>query len=110
MLHGLPRASLAFLVDVPPEEAVRRKSEQYDINNLSRQNALYRKLAPTVGAMVVDGMRPPEDVDTEIATTVWRALHEPGRGSDEARTVADRRSIEARVQRALRWCRRMVGS
>jgi thymidylate kinase len=72
--RAVPRAAVAFLVDVPAEEALRRKQEQYDLGNLQRQHDLYARLAPVIDARVVDGTRAPYQLDAEIALAVWQAV------------------------------------
>lgn len=74
MRRAVPRPVVSFLVDVPAEEALRRKPEQYSLGHLQLQRLLYRRLAPAVGARVLDGTKPPAELADEVAATVWRAL------------------------------------
>jgi thymidylate kinase len=70
-----PTPLLAYLVEVAPETAHRRKPEQYDLEALARQAGLYRELAAALGVRVVEGERAREDLCAEIAAEAWRALH-----------------------------------
>lgn len=71
-----PTPLLAYFVDVPPETAYRRKPEQYDLGALTMQALLYRELAEQLGARVLDGERPREELCAEIAAEAWSMLHE----------------------------------
>lgn len=66
-----PTPVRAYYIDVPPETAWERKQEQYDLDALSRQTALYREACDAVGARWLDGRRPPEQLCEEIARDVW---------------------------------------
>ena len=70
-----PTPLLAYLVEVAPETAHRRKPEQYDLEALARQADLYRELAAALGVRVVEGERARENLCAEIAADAWRALH-----------------------------------
>lgn len=70
----LPTPLLAYLVDVPPETAHRRKPEQYDLEALARQALLYRELAERLGVKVIDGERAREELCAEIAAEAWGML------------------------------------
>ena len=69
-----PRPLRAYHVDVPAEVAHGRKAEQYSPDELERQARLYREERDALGVTPVDGQRPREELCTEIALDVWKAL------------------------------------
>jgi thymidylate kinase len=69
-----PQPLRAYFVDVPAETAHARKAEQYSLDDLRRQERLYREEAPRLGVRRLDGERPREELCSEIAEDVWRAL------------------------------------
>jgi thymidylate kinase len=69
-----PEPLRAYFVDVPAETAHARKAEQYSLDDLRRQERLYREEAPKLGVRRIDGERPREELCAEIAEEVWRAL------------------------------------
>jgi thymidylate kinase len=71
-----PTPLLAYLVEVAPETARARKPEDYDLEALASQAALYRELAPELGVRVLDGERAREELCAEVALDAWRVLHE----------------------------------
>jgi thymidylate kinase len=70
-----PAPTRAYYIDVPPEVALYRKAEQYDLAQLDIQAGLYRQEHARLGARKVDGLLAPEVLCEEIARDVWRALH-----------------------------------
>ena len=71
LLSPTPIAS--FFLDVPAEEAHRRKQD-WDLDVLERQAALYRQEHARLGVRRLDGARPPADLAAEIAREVWTSL------------------------------------
>ena len=69
-----PAPLRAFFLDVPPETAYARKAEQYDLAALTLQARLYREEFADLGVKRLDGERPREELCSEIAEDVWRAL------------------------------------
>ncbi len=69
-----PKPIRSYLVDVPPEVAYQRKAEQYDLEQLRTQFRLYGEEFEALGAKRLDGTRPKEDLCSEVAEDVWRAL------------------------------------
>ena len=67
-----PRATRAFYLDIPPEESLRRKDDGYTIEQLRGQHELYDRMAR--GVIRLDGTRPFDDLATDIAAEVWRAI------------------------------------
>jgi thymidylate kinase len=69
-----PEPLRAYHVDVPAAVARARKAEQYSLEDLERQAQLYREERDALGVRALDGERPREDLCTEVALDVWRAL------------------------------------
>jgi thymidylate kinase len=69
-----PRPLAAYLLDVPAATAHARKAEQYSLQDLERQGDLYREEHARLDVRRLDGELPREDLCSEIATEVWRAL------------------------------------
>jgi thymidylate kinase len=69
-----PQPDLAFLLDIPAEVSLRRKSDIWSPSQLHEQAALYRSLAPRFTARRLDGQLPPEEIAAEIAREAWLAL------------------------------------
>jgi thymidylate kinase len=69
-----PQPLRAYHVDVPAAVAHARKAEQYSLDELERQARLYREERDALGVRVLDGERPREELCTEVALDVWRAL------------------------------------
>ncbi|MDX6226016.1 MAG: hypothetical protein QOE64_2392 [Frankiales bacterium] len=70
----IPRPATAVLLLVSPEEALRRKEEQYGLADLERLTARYRRAAAELEVTVVDGQRPPDTISAELFTLVWARL------------------------------------
>lgn len=69
-----PRPDLAFLLDIPAEVSLARKSDIWLPSQLMEQTMLYRALAPRFGVRRLDGQRPPDEIAAEIAREAWLAL------------------------------------
>jgi len=69
-----PQPLCAFLLDVPPETALRRKQDRWTADQLAAQVELYRAEREGLGVTLVDGDRPQEQICAEIAAEVWRRL------------------------------------
>jgi thymidylate kinase len=67
-----PTARHAFLLDVAPETAHRRKGE-YEPHQLDRRARLYREECHRLGAVRLDAERSREEICAEIARAVWLA-------------------------------------
>jgi thymidylate kinase len=76
MLNRLisPKPLCSFLLEVSPEEALRRKEEQYDLEQLTLLASLYRSEAQQLGVTRLDGEKPREQLCEELARTVWERL------------------------------------
>jgi thymidylate kinase len=66
-------APLAFILDLPPEEASVRKAD-YDVTENTRRAAIYRAVAEQLGARRIDAELPRDQICTEVARTVWDSL------------------------------------
>ena len=71
----LPEPTVIFLLDIAPEEAVRRKAHgrdkfERDLPLLSRVRDSYRRQAAAEGWEVVDGMRGKDDISADIVARV----------------------------------------
>lgn len=71
----LPEPTIVFLLDIAPEEAVRRKAHgrdkfERDLPLLSRVRESYRRQAAAEGWEVIDGARPKEDIEADILSRV----------------------------------------
>ncbi|HYI46241.1 MAG TPA: hypothetical protein VE174_12360 [Actinomycetota bacterium] len=71
-----PRPLRQFLLKVPPEVALERKAEQYDLQQLSLLAGLYDDEREALGITAVDGTEPPEQLNARIAQEVWDRLTE----------------------------------
>ena len=69
-----PRARLHYLLDVPPDVALRRKVDRWSAEQLARRSELYLELHQLYGARRVDAERPERDLATQIGHDVWQAL------------------------------------
>jgi thymidylate kinase len=69
--HALPAPDLLVVLDAPGEVLHRRKAE-HSVERLERDRAGYRELARRFGAVVVDAMRPPDQVRREVVDAVWQ--------------------------------------
>jgi len=70
LLRLLPRPDHAFLIDIDPIVAFRRKPDMPTLSHFVKRVQLYRELARTLGVRVLDGRRSRERVHDEI----WREL------------------------------------
>ena len=68
-----PRPLKVFFLDIDPEIAYARKPD-FDLDELTAQAALYRRLHPSFSAHRIDGQRNPADIAAEIARGVWLSL------------------------------------
>ena len=68
-----PRVDAAFYLDVSRETARGRKALQYTESEVDRLLGIYRSEAARLGALVLDGERPPDEIAALIACEAWRA-------------------------------------
>jgi len=69
-----PRPAAAFLLDVEPEVARRRKPEQYTTSDLTKLRRLYHDEASRLDVVVVDAAADELDVAASLARTAWLRL------------------------------------
>jgi thymidylate kinase len=69
-----PRPLCSYFLDVQPERALARKTEQWDLAMLTRQAELYRSQCRRFGVRRLDGERSREDLANEIADEVLDRL------------------------------------
>jgi thymidylate kinase len=69
-----PTPLRSYLLEVAPEEALRRKREQYDLKQLTLLARLYREEAEALGVRRLDGSAPAEELCASVAREVWQAL------------------------------------
>ena len=69
-----PAPLAAFYLDLPPEEAYRRKPEEYTAAELAAHAALYRREAARLGVEVVDAARDRDVIAAELTRKVWRLV------------------------------------
>jgi hypothetical protein len=65
-----------FQLIVPPAIALARKTEQYDLDQLSVLARLYDEERVELGVTAVDGTQPPEQLCTQMTQEVWERLAE----------------------------------
>jgi thymidylate kinase len=70
-----PPPTRAYYIDVPPEVALSRKAEQYELPQLTLQAGLYRQEQASFGVRKLDGLLAPEKLCEAIGRDVWAALH-----------------------------------
>jgi thymidylate kinase len=68
-----PRPERAYLLDVSPETATRRKQD-YPLVENARRARLYREEAERLGVQRLDGERPHEAICEELSRDVWELL------------------------------------
>jgi hypothetical protein len=69
-----PRPKLAFFLDVGPETALRRKPEQFGLDELELQARLYHEESAALGVRRLDGEGVRADLCAEVAQEAWAAL------------------------------------
>lgn len=75
---ALPRPALAWFLDVPAEEAHRRKPEQFSVARLAGQRELYLRTAPALGVRVEDGTRAVEHLRQDAVVAALAVLADAG--------------------------------
>ena len=69
-----PRPRRAYLLEVAPEVALRRKADRWTTNQLRRRFELYRELHEAFGARRLNADQPEAQLAIEIAKDVWASL------------------------------------
>lgn len=65
-----PRPDLAILLDIEPQEAIKRKDDIPSIEYLDERYPLYRLVAQSVGARIIDATQSIHEIAGEIFTLV----------------------------------------
>ena len=68
-----PRPLLAYLLEVSPETAFRRKQD-YTVDQSARRGRIYHERAREIGVRIIDGERPTSEICAEVAREAWRRL------------------------------------
>jgi thymidylate kinase len=74
LLHLFPKPDTIMLLEIAPEEAMRRKDDIPSIAYLEERHELYRRLAAAAGALTVDAARSVEEVKADIVNYVQEVL------------------------------------
>jgi thymidylate kinase len=69
-----PAPLAAFLLELPAEEAHRRKPEEYSAAELAAHAARYEREADRLGVTRINALRPRADIAADLARAVWRHL------------------------------------
>jgi thymidylate kinase len=69
-----PRPRKVVLLEITPEEAMKRKDDIPSIAYLSERHSLYKRVAWTVGAARIDGSLSIEEIGSELKTLVEGVL------------------------------------
>ncbi|SNX98733.1 Thymidylate kinase [Geodermatophilus sabuli] len=69
-----PEPDVAVLLAVAPETNSARRADEWQLHDFRDFRRLYTAAADELGAVVVDGERPPEVVAREVAEVVWSRL------------------------------------
>jgi thymidylate kinase len=65
-LRLFPRPQAVVLLEITPEEAMRRKDDIPSVEYLAERQELYRRIARVIGGVSVDGTRPIDEITSEI--------------------------------------------
>lgn len=74
LLSLVPRPALGFWLDTPPEVALHRKTDIYDIQQLELRAPLYRRLATALAFQPLDGTLPADRLTDSIWLRVSQQL------------------------------------
>jgi thymidylate kinase len=69
-----PKPRHQLLLQVPPDVALERKAEQYDLEQLTLLARLYTEERIALGIQEIDGTEPPQELSARIAQEVWERL------------------------------------
>ncbi len=75
LLKLLPQPDLAFLIEVDPRLAFRRKPDMPTLAHFSERIALYHTLAEKMGIERIDGNQTPEAIHNHIWSKAARVVH-----------------------------------
>ena len=74
MWKFVPQPTITFLIDIPPEEAIKRKNDIPSFEYVQRRADLYRYLAKHESLTLIDGCEDVATIQDEITTTVKNYL------------------------------------
>ena len=74
----LPDPDLLVVLDLGPEEAMRRKPESPDLRYLAGRRSLYLEIAAQENGLVVDAAKDPDDVQQTIRAELASSLEKAG--------------------------------
>lgn len=72
LLSLVPRPALGFWLDTPPEVALRRKADIYDIQQLELRVPLYGRIASAQAFQSLDGTLPAD----RLSDVIWSRVHQ----------------------------------
>ena len=78
ILRLLPRANIAFFIDVDAALAFSRKPDLPSLSHFVERVSLYRELAKTEGVRSLNGIQSPENIHREIWSQIRTALKTRG--------------------------------
>jgi thymidylate kinase len=74
LIKIFPKPEKVILLEVTPEEAMRRKDDIPSVDYLTERRGLYKRVAWTVGASKIDGSLPIEEINSELMTEIKGVL------------------------------------
>lgn len=74
LLSLVPRPVLGFWLDTPPEVALRRKADIYDIQQLELRVPLYNQIASALAFQSLDGTLPADHLGDVIWSSIYQWL------------------------------------
>jgi len=74
LLRLFPKPETIMLLDIAPDEAMKRKGDIPSITYLEERHKLYRSLAQATGAFTIDAARSIEEVEADIIKHVEEVL------------------------------------
>lgn len=74
LVRVFPRPDRVVLLEIPPAEAMRRKDDIPSVEYLEERHGLYRAVAESTGALVVDAAKPIDEVAAALVEAIGRSL------------------------------------
>lgn len=72
--RACPTPAVAFWLDVEPDEAYRRKPEEYSVEQLAAHRLRYAAAHSALGAVRIDAAQSPEALAARLGREAWRRL------------------------------------
>jgi len=79
MWKFVPRPTIAFFIDIPPEEAMKRKNDIPSLDYVKKRAEFYRYLAKCNSLSVLDGCEDASTIQNKIMNTVTIYLERQGK-------------------------------